>query len=198
MSPESFSESYPAGIGTPICNQFRKGLLMLAGASSASSCKFEVITDEPHAGKTYVLDVHPFNPRIAMSAGYDGKTILWDIWEGIPIRTYDIGRFKLVDGKFSQDGTSIVLSDDVGQIYLLNTGQGESQKDAKYDQFFLGDYRPLIQDVQGNVLDQVTGSSLGNSLWQKCKVRLCTIHPCGGALPRTLRTAVALVHQDAL
>lgn len=66
-----------------------------------------------------------------MSAGYDGKTILWDvgfwflclivlhpftqvahllnscyiyfqIWEGIPIRTYDIGRFKLVDGKFSQ------------------------------------------------------------------------------------------------
>lgn len=33
-----------------------------------------------------------------------------------------------------RDGTSIVLSDDVGQIYLLNTGQGESQKDAKYDQ----------------------------------------------------------------
>lgn len=27
-----------------------------------------------------------------------------------------------------------MLSDDVGQIYLLNTGQGESQKDAKYDQ----------------------------------------------------------------
>lgn len=33
-----------------------------------------------------------------------------------------------------RDGTSIVLSDNVGQIYLLNTGQGESQKDAKYDQ----------------------------------------------------------------
>ncbi|KAL0420120.1 UNVERIFIED_CONTAM: PH-interacting protein [Sesamum radiatum] len=106
---------------------------------------------------TYVLDVHPFNPRIAMSAGYDGKTILWDIWEGIPIRVYDIGgRFKLVDGKFSQDGTSIVLSDDVGQIYLLNTGEGESQKDAKYDQFFLGDYRPLTQDTHGNVVDQET------------------------------------------
>lgn len=27
-----------------------------------------------------------------------------------------------------------MLSDDVGQIYLLNTGQGEAQKDAKYDQ----------------------------------------------------------------
>ncbi|XP_043720069.1 PH-interacting protein-like isoform X4 [Telopea speciosissima] len=109
-----------------------------------------------HSESTYVLDVHPFNPRMAMSAGYDGKTILWDIWEGTPIRIYETGRFKLVDGKFSPDGTSIVLSDDVGQIYILNTGQGESQKDAKYDQFFLGDYRPLIQDTHGNVLDQET------------------------------------------
>ncbi|CAI9765823.1 unnamed protein product [Fraxinus pennsylvanica] len=109
-----------------------------------------------HTDSTYVLDVHPFNPRIAMSAGYDGKTIVWDIWEGTPIRTYEIGRFKLVDGKFSSDGTSIILSDNVGQLYILNTGQGESQKDAKFDQFFLGDYRPLIQDTHGNVLDQET------------------------------------------
>ncbi|KAF8387745.1 hypothetical protein HHK36_026399 [Tetracentron sinense] len=109
-----------------------------------------------HSESTYVLDVHPFNPRIAMSAGYDGKTIVWDIWEGTPIRTYETGRFKLVDGKFSPDGTSIVLSDDVGQLYILNTGQGESQKDAKYDQFFLGDYRPPIPDAIGNVLDQET------------------------------------------
>lgn len=29
--------------------------------------------------QTYVLDVHPFNPRIAMSAGYDGRTIVWDV-----------------------------------------------------------------------------------------------------------------------
>ncbi|GKB66555.1 PH-interacting protein, partial [Tanacetum coccineum] len=54
-----------------------------------------------HSESTYVLDVHPFNPRIAMSAGYDGKTIVWDIWEGVPIRIFEIGRFKLVDGKFS-------------------------------------------------------------------------------------------------
>ncbi|KAL8138375.1 hypothetical protein V2J09_004376 [Rumex salicifolius] len=109
-----------------------------------------------HTESTYVLDVHPFNPRIAMSAGYDGKTIIWDIWEGTPVRIFEIGRYKLVDGKFSQDGTSIVLSDEVGQIYLLSTGEGESQKDAKYDQFFLGDYRPLVRDNLGNVLDQET------------------------------------------
>ncbi|KAK4758713.1 hypothetical protein SAY87_020014 [Trapa incisa] len=107
-----------------------------------------------HNASSYVLDVHPWNPRIAMSAGYDGKAIVWDIWEGTPVQEYDIGRVKLVDGKFSPDGTSIVLSDDFGQIHLVNTGQGESQKDARYDQFFLGDYRPLIRDALGNVLDQ--------------------------------------------
>lgn len=35
-----------------------------------------------------------------------------------------------------RDGTSIILSDDVGQLYILNTGQGESQQDAQYDQVF--------------------------------------------------------------
>ncbi|XP_076886134.1 uncharacterized protein LOC143535895 [Bidens hawaiensis] len=109
-----------------------------------------------HSGSTYVLDVHPFNPRIAMSAGYDGKTIVWDIWEGLPIRVFEIGRFKIVDGKFSPDGTSIILSDEVGQLHILSTGQGEAQNDAKYDQFFLGDYRPLISDGHGNSLDQET------------------------------------------
>ncbi|ONK63196.1 uncharacterized protein A4U43_C07F12390 [Asparagus officinalis] len=109
-----------------------------------------------HSESTFVLDVHPFNPRIAMSAGYDGKTIIWDIWEGTPVRIYETGRFKLVDGKFSPDGTSIVLSDEVGHMFIIATGQGESQKDAKFDQFFLGDYRPLIQDTNGNVVDQET------------------------------------------
>ncbi|VVA25341.1 PREDICTED: bromodomain and WD [Prunus dulcis] len=109
-----------------------------------------------HTASSYVLDVHPFNPRIAMSAGYDGQTIVWDIWEGMPIKIYEIGNVKLVDGKFSADGTSIVLSDDVGQVYLINTGEGESQKDAKYDQFFLGDYRPLARDDSGYPIDQET------------------------------------------
>ncbi|KAM3337408.1 hypothetical protein P3S68_031733 [Capsicum galapagoense] len=35
-------------------------------------------------------------------------------------------------------------------------------------------------------------------VWQKCKVRLRTMHFCGGVLPRTLRIAGALVLQAAL
>ncbi|KAH7296782.1 hypothetical protein KP509_26G038600 [Ceratopteris richardii] len=109
-----------------------------------------------HTKSTYVLDVHPYDPRIAMSAGYDGRAIIWDIWKGHSIHEYKLGDFHLVDGKFSPDGTSIVISDEVGQIYLLGTGEGRSQKDAKYDQFFLGDYSPLSRDICGNVLDQET------------------------------------------
>jgi hypothetical protein len=33
-----------------------------------------------------------------------------------------------------RDGTSLILSDEIGQIFIIGTGQGESQKDAKYDQ----------------------------------------------------------------
>jgi hypothetical protein len=29
--------------------------------------------------QTYILDVHPFTPRIAMGAGYDGHVIIWDV-----------------------------------------------------------------------------------------------------------------------
>lgn len=31
---------------------------------------------------------------------------------------------------------SVVVSDEAGQLYIFSTGQGESQKDAKYDQVF--------------------------------------------------------------
>ncbi|KAM0872936.1 hypothetical protein ACQ4PT_038394 [Festuca glaucescens] len=59
-----------------------------------------------------------------MSAGYDGKTIIWDIWEGKPVQIYETGHFKLVDGKFSPDGTSLILTDEIGQIFIIGTGQG--------------------------------------------------------------------------
>ncbi|PHU22857.1 Serine/threonine-protein kinase AFC2 [Capsicum chinense] len=51
---------------------------------------------------------------------------------------------------------------------------------------------------------EVTGSSLGNNLWQKCKVRLRTIQSCGGAckgsieLIRSLRTHGKAILEEAL
>ncbi|GJT31924.1 PH-interacting protein-like isoform X1 [Tanacetum coccineum] len=49
-----------------------------------------------HSESTYVLDVHPFNPRIAMSSGYDGKTIIWDdLIRSLNMRTKDVVKFPL-------------------------------------------------------------------------------------------------------
>ncbi|KAG9144002.1 hypothetical protein Leryth_013883 [Lithospermum erythrorhizon] len=110
------------------------------------------------SASTYVLDVHPFNPRIAMSAGYDGKTIIWDIWEGTPIRIYETGPYKLVDGKFSPNKLKFATNINMpngSEIYLLNTGQGDPRWMPNMIQFFLGDYRPLIHYTHGNVVDQV-------------------------------------------
>lgn len=45
---------------------------------------------------------------------------------------------------------------------------------------------------------EITNSSLGNSLWQKYNVRLHTIHRCGESLSQTLRIAGYLLHQPAL
>jgi WD40 repeat protein len=37
---------------------------------------------EGHAGRAHVLECHPLDHRLAMSAGYDGLTIIWDIIAG--------------------------------------------------------------------------------------------------------------------
>ena len=34
-----------------------------------------------HTSTVHVLDPHPWNPDIAMSAGYDGQTVIWDLGE---------------------------------------------------------------------------------------------------------------------
>lgn len=34
---------------------------------------------EGHMGRAHVLECHPLDNRLAMSAGYDGLTIIWDI-----------------------------------------------------------------------------------------------------------------------
>jgi bromodomain and WD repeat domain containing protein 1/3 len=35
-----------------------------------------------HTEPVYVLECHPHDPRLAMSASYDGLTVVWDIEKG--------------------------------------------------------------------------------------------------------------------
>eukprot|EP00898_Chlorokybus_atmophyticus_P006616 jgi/Chlat1/6956/Chrsp52S06626 len=125
-------------------------------------------TLQGHKDQVFVLESSPVDARIALSAGYDGLAILWDVQAGHKIREFkceaspqDVGSgipepYKLVDGHFSPDGMSFVLSDEVGQIFIYSTGTARSMAHAQYDQFFSSDYMDLIRDVHGNVLDAQT------------------------------------------
>lgn len=55
----------------------------------------------------------------------------------------------------NRDGTSMVVTDEVGQIYMFGMGDLEQFRGVPMDQFFLGDYRAFTTDMQHNTLDQV-------------------------------------------
>ncbi len=38
-----------------------------------------------HTSRAHVLECHPIEPRLVMSAGYDGQTIVWDLLAGQPL-----------------------------------------------------------------------------------------------------------------
>jgi WD40 repeat protein len=39
-----------------------------------------------HKQMAHVLECHPWNPRLAFSAGYDGQLIIWDVDQGQLLR----------------------------------------------------------------------------------------------------------------
>lgn len=41
-----------------------------------------------HEDEVFVLESHPFDPRILFSAGHDGNCIVWDLARGVKIRSY--------------------------------------------------------------------------------------------------------------
>ncbi|XP_033368832.1 PH-interacting protein isoform X3 [Parus major] len=41
-----------------------------------------------HEDEVFVLEPHPFDPRVLFSAGHDGNVIVWDLARGVKIRSY--------------------------------------------------------------------------------------------------------------
>ena len=78
--------------------------------------------------QVHVLEAHPCDPRLLLSAGYDGQLLLWDVLRGAQAQSFSTadtcpvrgGRWsdplQVVDGHFSPDGTSLVVSDVAGQV----------------------------------------------------------------------------------
>nr|CAB3226310.1 bromodomain and WD repeat-containing protein 3 [Phallusia mammillata] len=114
-----------------------------------------------HLDDAYCLEGHPTDPRILLSAGHDGNVFLWNVTTGEHImKFYNMlegqGHGAVFDAKFSPTGDHIVCTDSHGHLIIFSYGNGLAYKKVPEEQFFHTDYRPLIHDSFGSVLDEQT------------------------------------------
>lgn len=114
-----------------------------------------------HTSAVYVIFPSPADRNALVSAGYDGKVVMWDVRTGALVTEWDIrgnqpvDSVKLVDARSSPDGLTVVAADEAGNVYYIGTGAGEAMRGAKEDQFLSNDYNELMRDDRGWVLDAV-------------------------------------------
>uniref|UniRef100_A0A5F9CX58 Bromodomain and WD repeat domain containing 3 n=1 Tax=Oryctolagus cuniculus TaxID=9986 RepID=A0A5F9CX58_RABIT len=114
-----------------------------------------------HDDEVFVLEAHPFDQRIILSAGHDGNIFIWDLDRGTKIRNYfnmieGQGHGAVFDCKFSPDGNHFACTDSHGHLLLFGFGCSKYYEKIPDQMFFHTDYRPLIRDANNYVLDEQT------------------------------------------
>ncbi|OCT78331.1 PH-interacting protein isoform X2 [Xenopus laevis] len=114
-----------------------------------------------HEDEVFVLESHPFDPRVLFSAGHDGNVILWDLARGVKIRSYfnmieGQGHGAVFDCKCSPDGQHFACTDSHGHLLIFGFGSSSKYDKIADQMYFHSDYRPLIRDANNYVLDEQT------------------------------------------
>ena len=115
-----------------------------------------------HTHEIYVLEAHPKDANIILSADHDGQLNIWDIVRGEQVAHFvnkieGQGHGGIYDAKWSPDGMMIAATDSHGHILMFGFGSGhERLKVLPKELFFHTDYRPLIRDSAHFVLDEQT------------------------------------------
>uniref|UniRef100_A0A8C4THR2 Bromodomain and WD repeat domain containing 3 n=1 Tax=Erpetoichthys calabaricus TaxID=27687 RepID=A0A8C4THR2_ERPCA len=114
-----------------------------------------------HDDEVYVLEAHPFDSRIMLSAGHDGNIFIWDLTKGTKIRNYfnmieGQGHGAVFDCKFSPDGQHFACTDSHGHLLIFGFGCSKLYEKIPDQMFFHTDFRPLIRDSNNYVLDEQT------------------------------------------
>ncbi|XP_038657438.1 bromodomain and WD repeat-containing protein 1-like isoform X2 [Scyliorhinus canicula] len=114
-----------------------------------------------HEDEVFVLEPHPFDARIILSAGHDGNIFIWDITKGTKSHHYfnmieGQGHGAVFDCKFSSDGQHFACTDSHGHLLIFGFGCSKLYEKIPEQMFFHTDYRPLIRDGNSFVLDEQT------------------------------------------
>ncbi|XP_069003747.1 bromodomain and WD repeat-containing protein 3 [Embiotoca jacksoni] len=114
-----------------------------------------------HEAEVFVLEPHPFDPRIILSAGHDGNVFIWDLLQGTNTQHYfnmieGQGHGAVFDCKFTPDGQRFACTDSHGHLLIFGFGSSKPYDKLPDQVFFHTDYRPLIRDSNGFVLDEQT------------------------------------------
>ncbi|XP_066999443.2 bromodomain and WD repeat-containing protein 3 [Anabrus simplex] len=115
-----------------------------------------------HKDEVFVLESHPYDPHVLLSAGHDGQIFIWDIITGKSVASFQNtiegqGHGAVFDAKWSPDGTMLAATDSHGHILMFGFGSGfEYFGKLPNELFFHTDYRPLIRDANHFVLDEQT------------------------------------------
>jgi len=86
-----------------------------------------LLTLSNHTSDVFVLEPHPTDEGIMLSAGHDGLLCIWDIRVGQCVFQHknlidSRGHGALHDAKWSPDGTMIAATDSHGNILLFGFG----------------------------------------------------------------------------
>lgn len=114
-----------------------------------------------HEAEVFVLEPHPYDPRVMLSAGHDGNVFIWDLIRGTKTWHYfnmieGQGHGAVFDCKFTPDGHRFACTDSHGHLVIFGFGSSKPYEKLPDQVFFHTDYRPLIRDSNGFVLDEQT------------------------------------------
>ncbi len=121
-----------------------------------------ILVFKGHTDEVFLLEAHPREPRILLSAGYDGYIMIWNLHTGKLIRKFfnkieNEGHGSVFDAKWSPLLDMFAITDSHGYLTIFGFGSDDNYKKTQVEQFFHTDYRPLMRDANDYVIDEQTG-----------------------------------------
>ena len=119
--------------------------------------------ENAHSNNTFVLEPHPNNPNLLISAAHDGYVKLWNVSDGVVVEKFynEIGDQGMHGGvydlKWSPKLDMFAATDSHGHLSLFGYGSPVNYKNVPNDQFFHTDYHAIIKDRYNITLDKKSG-----------------------------------------